>query len=84
MTICGGKVMRRIICLVLFGGIAIGQLGCVVALGNRGALRAPYHRTAVAVDGDIYIVDLDEGTKCKVDEVVSVSTLTETTVETIE
>jgi hypothetical protein len=60
--------MRKIALLLLaVGTVGLGS-GCVIALGNKGSLTARGGaRQAVALDGNIYIVDTRNGRVSKID-----------------
>ncbi len=47
--------MRRVIVLMLLAGLALSNVGCVIAIGTK---EVPHHKRVVAVDGEIYIVDV--------------------------
>ena len=55
-----------VIGVLLVVGLSFSNIGCIAAVGNRGALEVP-SKQAVALNGEIYIVDLDDGSVCKVD-----------------
>ncbi len=49
--------MRRISTLVMLAGMVALSSGCVVAMGNKGLLKANSARQAVVMNGQIYVVD---------------------------
>ena len=56
--------MKRLVGLILSLGVAISTAGCIAAIGNRGELGCG-GRQAVVVDGEILIVDLEDGSARK-------------------
>ena len=51
--------MKRFVGLILSLGVAVSSFGCIAAIGNRGELGCG--RQAVVLDGEILIVDLEDG-----------------------
>lgn len=55
--------------LVLGLGLATSSAGCVVAMGNKGNIKAfPGERQAVVIDGEIYLVDVHSECVTKIDK----------------
>ena len=75
-------MMRRMMGLLLVVGLGLSNIGCIAAVGNRGTVVVP-SKQAVALSGEIYIVDLDDGSVCKVDREAArcTTTITRTDVE---
>ena len=60
--------MRRMLCIALLTVFALDETGCVVALGNKTPIRVESpKRQVVAVDGEIYVVNVHDGSVRKVD-----------------
>lgn len=74
--------MRRMMGLLLVVGLSLSNIGCVAAVGNRHTIKPP-SKQAVALHGEIYIVDLDDGSVCKIDRdaVEGATTISEVEVE---
>ena len=74
--------MRGVICLLLVTGLALLNVGCIAAVGNRDLVKVP-GKQAVALHGEIYVVDLDDYSVCKIDPdaVASARSVTHTEVE---
>ena len=74
--------MRGVICFLLVTGLALLNVGCIASVGNRDMVKVP-GKQAVALHGEIYIVDLDEYTVCKIDPdaVANATSVTHTEVE---
>ena len=61
--------MRKRMGMACLAAICLANVGCVVALGNKGTLAGDWCRKqAVALDGKIYIVDVRSGEVCVVTE----------------
>lgn len=60
-------MMRRIGFLAVVTALVLSNLGCVVAMGNKGTLRTLGEKQAVAVNGEIYLVDVNRKTVSKFD-----------------
>ena len=58
--------MRRVTCCLSAMGLALVSTGCIAAVGNRDMAQVP-GKQAVALDGEIYVVNLEDNTVCKVD-----------------
>ncbi len=59
--------MRRLAMLGLAVLVIGSNLGCVVAMGNKGSFQAQCgDRYPVVVNGEVYLVDVDKATTCKV------------------
>lgn len=59
--------MRRLAMLGLAVLVIGSNLGCVVALGNKGSFDTQCaDRYPVVVNGEVYLVDVDRATTCKV------------------
>ncbi len=58
--------MRKAITGALLGLFLFVNSGCVVALGNKGPLQTT-NRQAVAIEGEVYIVNLQDETVRKLD-----------------
>jgi hypothetical protein len=59
--------MNRILCAIVLGLLALSSTGCVWAAGNRTRIESS-NRQAVAVDGEIYVVNVKSGAVWKVDQ----------------
>jgi hypothetical protein len=60
--------MRRMLCVALLTAFALGEAGCVVALGNKTPISVKSPRQqVVAVEGEIYVVNVHDGSVWKVD-----------------
>lgn len=57
--------MRRLVLPGLAAVVIGSNLGCVVAMGNKGNFRCG-DRYPVVVNGEVYLVDVDKVTTCKV------------------
>ncbi len=52
--------MRRIMCLAVAAGIALGNVGCIAVVSHKGPIgHRSQPRQAVAMNGEIYVVDVD-------------------------
>lgn len=58
--------MRKVVGLGLLAGLVVTSSGCVVAMGNRRAVAAPRERYPVAINGEVFLVNVEDGTMCKV------------------
>lgn len=59
--------MRRVLSVCAMAALLIGSQGCVVAMGNKGSLKAVRgERYPVVVNGEIMVVDTAAMTACKV------------------
>ena len=59
--------MRKFAGFAAVAALAVLNSGCVVAMGNRGTSRGITHRQAVALEGNIYVVDVATGDVKKID-----------------
>ncbi len=50
--------MTRFATLIAITAVTISNMGCVVAVGNKGTFSNPRHLQAVELDNDIYIVNV--------------------------
>ncbi|MFQ5414239.1 MAG: hypothetical protein ACE5E6_07245 [Phycisphaerae bacterium] len=72
--------MKRLVVVLGLLGLAAVDMGCVIDLGSRESVSMlPPRKTAVVIDGEVYIVDLKKGTKRRV-EAAAVDAMTVTTV----
>ncbi len=69
--------MRRVTMLALLAGLALSNLGCVIALEFKDR---PWHKQVVEIDGELYIVDVKTHRVRKIE--TDWATETETTTET--
>lgn len=59
--------MRRVLSACAMAALLVGSQGCVVAMGNKGSLKAVRgDRYPVVVNGEIMVVDTTSMTACKV------------------
>ncbi len=61
--------MRKRMGMACLAAVCLANVGCVVALGNKGTLAGDWcSKQAVTLDGKIYIVDVRTGEVCAVAE----------------
>lgn len=62
--------MRRVLSVFAMVALLMGSQGCVVAMGNKGSLKAIRgERYPVVVNGEIVVVDTETMTACKLSTV---------------
>ncbi len=69
--------MRRVMVLVLLAGLALSNLGCVIALEVKDR---PWRKQVIEIDGELFIVDVKTHRVRKIE--ADWATETETTTET--
>ncbi len=72
--------MRRVTVLALLAGLALSNLGCVIALEFKDR---PYQKQIIEIDGELYIVDVKTHRvrKIETDWVTETETTTETEID---
>ena len=75
--------MRRLCAFVLASVMALANIGCVFVLGVKDV---PHRKQVVAIDGELYVVDVKTHRIHKVDDdrVIEVETTTEAEIEAAE
>ncbi len=60
--------MKKAVMVVLAGLVTLANVGCVAAIGNTSRAKIGYMRQAVESGGEIYVVDVNNGTAYRVDK----------------
>ena len=61
-------VARALVLVAILAGLSLTNLGCIMVLGVRAPVTEHSgHKRVIEVDGEFYIVDVEENTVRKID-----------------